>query len=486
MFLGTVLLLALLPAIETVQDPDFWWHIGVGDWILTHHQIPHIDLFTYTVSTHEFIAHEWLSETIIAILFRNLGMGAVALFFGAVTWLGFFFILKTMKKQSFPFIGIALLIGLLAGNPIWGPRPQMITFAGAAFVLYALKHYRDYGQKKILYPLPFIFIIWANCHAGFVIGLGFLVLFLMVEVFERKFLKTPKTFAIKPLVVITVLSFMAIAINPNFLEIYLYPIKTLGNSALQNLVDEWKSPNFHDHAFLAYEAMILLIITLLVGAKGKLKLFEAALLLITLDLSLHAVRNIVLFVVVAIPSLAFLLETNWNQYIAPHWNPKPPPKTVLTGSINLAVLFLIAIIITPFILPALVQSPTGKITNANFPVQAINSLHGTPPPGRVFNQFQWGGYMTYRLPQTKIYIYGETTLLGNDFLNEYEAVVTLKPNYEKILSDRQITWIIYATGAPLEVALETNPEWHITHKDKQATILVRQTVQTNNYLSNFP
>jgi hypothetical protein len=59
----------LIAAIQPVPDPDFWWHLPTGNWILSHHAVPRHDLFTLTVWDHRWITHEWLSEVILALLY---------------------------------------------------------------------------------------------------------------------------------------------------------------------------------------------------------------------------------------------------------------------------------------------------------------------------------------------------------------------------------------------------------------------------------
>ncbi|HEV1998466.1 MAG TPA: hypothetical protein VGR61_10100, partial [Candidatus Dormibacteraeota bacterium] len=66
MFLGAVLLAVIVPAFQPLADPDFFWHVKVGEWILGHHAIPLHDLFTATVANHPFVAHEWGSEVIMS------------------------------------------------------------------------------------------------------------------------------------------------------------------------------------------------------------------------------------------------------------------------------------------------------------------------------------------------------------------------------------------------------------------------------------
>ncbi|MFZ0180665.1 MAG: hypothetical protein WAL84_12465, partial [Candidatus Dormiibacterota bacterium] len=67
-------------------DPDFWWHVLVGDRILDG-SFPHTDPFTFTAAGHAFTPQEWGSEVIYALLL-HLGMWAVICLMAVVTVAG--------------------------------------------------------------------------------------------------------------------------------------------------------------------------------------------------------------------------------------------------------------------------------------------------------------------------------------------------------------------------------------------------------------
>src|SRR5665213_3636122 len=45
-----------------VTDPDFWWHLASGKYMVTNHLIPRRDVFSLTARDHRWIMHEWLTE----------------------------------------------------------------------------------------------------------------------------------------------------------------------------------------------------------------------------------------------------------------------------------------------------------------------------------------------------------------------------------------------------------------------------------------
>src|SRR5580698_3621489 len=61
--LAAVLILTGAVGLDALSDPDVWWHIRLGDWIIAHHQIPTGELFAYTAFGNPLVAHEWLARS---------------------------------------------------------------------------------------------------------------------------------------------------------------------------------------------------------------------------------------------------------------------------------------------------------------------------------------------------------------------------------------------------------------------------------------
>lgn len=492
---GITLLLLLGVAVQPMQDPDFFWHVAAGDWIAAHGRVPTRELWTWTIPGRPWVAHEWLSELVMSTLLRHLGLGAVVLLFGLLVFLGLLLIWRAARDVPYPIRAGATLLGLAAANPILGPRTQMITFALSAAVLLLLRRHRETGSARWLLGLPPIFLLWANAHAGFVIGLAFIGAHLAGETLAAlpgggASLAAAWRARLRPPAAALLGSVAATLANPNLWRIYLYPLGALSNAALQRLVDEWKSPDFHAHQWIPYEAMILLTLALFAAAPSLRRATgrplphptDVILVLATLDLSLHAVRNVVLFAAAATPVLATLLAAAWEAGRGRLPALHEPPRRPLTGAINLGLLILVGAVVGLATLPRLRQSPDGRIIRDHFPVATVDALAADPPPGRVFNGFGWGGYLIWRDPQRPVYVYGETELMGDALLDEYDSVVTLQPRFREILAARQVEWVLFPSGTPLAVALASDPQtWALARDDGQAAVLVRRDDATREW-----
>src|ERR1035437_510046 len=481
--LGAVLLALSIPAFQTISDPDFFWHIKEEQWILQN-GFPHHDLFTYTVSQHPFITHEWLSEVIMSFLFFSIGSGAVVMFWGFVIWFGFLGILLTVdKKVPYIFIGITMVLGVAAGQAIWSPRTQRITFTFTVILLLLLRKYRTDLNRKWIYPLPLLFLIWVNAHGGFFLGLGILGLYLIgMSFLYRKDLRKIKAFLL-----IGISCFMVVLINPSFIWIYPYSIQTQFSSVQQSLIVEWASPNFHSGDVFFFEVMFLLLIVALIFNRRRIHFLDVLLLVVGIVLAFQSVRHIAIFVVIVTPILAELLGGIWETYKSHFPKYREPPRVKLIAIINCITLFLVFAVASSYLLPALRAPLESKEIKQNFPVDAITFMQHRKSPGNVFNVYHWGGYFVYRLwPAQKAYIYGDAAVLGDSFLKEFAGVDEVQPGYKAVLDKYKVNWILFQTDSPLVVVLSKDSEWGILYKDKVATILVRRSSVSSGYIPTKP
>ena len=70
--LSMVFVLAVRQSVEI--DPDLWWHLKAGQQMIDTRNIPHTDDYSFTKQGSEWVAHEWLSEVILATIYRLTGL----------------------------------------------------------------------------------------------------------------------------------------------------------------------------------------------------------------------------------------------------------------------------------------------------------------------------------------------------------------------------------------------------------------------------
>jgi hypothetical protein len=59
-------------------DPDLWWHIVVGRWILSHKALPTVDYWNMFSGTTPWRAYSWSHEIVFAWVDRIWGVAGLA------------------------------------------------------------------------------------------------------------------------------------------------------------------------------------------------------------------------------------------------------------------------------------------------------------------------------------------------------------------------------------------------------------------------
>lgn len=481
----------LIAAIQPVTDPDFWWHVTTGNWILSHHAVPRQDLYTFTVRDHRWITHEWLSEVLMSALYAVGRLPLLSLTFGAVTSAGFLLVYRAIDRRiNFVIAGLTLALGVAAANPIWGPRIQMITFALTALTYLWVKRYCE-GSSRALFLLPAVILLWVNLHAGFVLGYAILGLALLVEG-GRYLLRRPgaMTFPrLRAMAAILAASVAVAIINPNGWDIYLYPFQTGGSAEQQRLIVEWFSPNFQMSQIWAFEAMIFLIIGGLALAR-RIELRQFLLLLLGLGLALHSVRNLSLFMLVAVPALADYAQQA-RERISLRWPRRVPKTTPVTFGLNVGMIVLVLAIVAAASLPSLVQRADGKLVARDFPIKAADFLVQHPPPGHMLNVYGWGGYLIFRLnaqnTSQPVFIFGDAALDGDQLLRDYDHLQSLGQDQAQLFERYQINWVIFHSNDPIITELRQirnapgTTGWFELKTFDKATIMMRDTPANRAY-----
>jgi hypothetical protein len=484
LFLVGIFLAILRQFVQPIFDPDFWWHLRTGQWILDNHALPTHDLYTFTVSNHAWTTHEYLIEVIMWLAWSYGGNVAISVGFGLLTWWAFWFIYKTADgpRQPFVIVGTGLALGTIAGAAIWGPRSQMITFFFSCLQLYWLEGYLR-GRSRALQWFPLLMVLWTNLHGGFVIAFVWFGIAIVAEGVHWFFDRESQLHRrhLRMLGIVTAASALAVVANPHGIGLYLYSYQTQFSPAQQKLIVEWFSPDFHEFATRPFELMILLLV---VGfTVRRPSLYQLLLTMATLVLALQSVRHIVLFVAATTPVLIAVYADIWRLYglaawrrfaDAREWRIRMPERTPL--------LAIVIVLIAGVVAFRAGQDLTSQdqFTRTTYPVAAADWLAAHPDVGtRMYNQYGWGGYLVYRFypdSNRRVFAFGEAALMGDDFLREYQDVQTLRPNWQQILDKYHVDYVVYNKGEALANVLASEPDrWTLVYSDDVAVIYVRRS-----------
>ncbi|MBT8477655.1 MAG: hypothetical protein KJO06_01965, partial [Gemmatimonadetes bacterium] len=97
---------------------------------------------------------------------------------------------------------------------------------------------------------------------------------------------------------------------------------------------------------------------------------------------------------------------------------------------------------------------------------------GFLPPGAVYNDFTWGGYLLYAWPEVPVFIDGQTDFYGEELTREHQAIRFIKPGWQQLLRDRGIRWLLVPPDDPLAGALRLLDDWDLYYSDDTAAVYI--------------
>jgi len=196
--------------------------------------------------------------------------------------------------------------------------------------------------------------------------------------------------------------------------------------------------------------------------------------------ALLAARNIAPFALVCAPVLARharpALE-RWRERMG--WDrtrqaASRPGLAWLNISILTAVIALAALWIVASVLPATQQ----KAERERLPVAAVDWIESHRPAGLMFNSYNWGGYLIWRLwPDYKVYVDGRTDLYDDAFLRDYLKAAGAQTDFEALLERDDVDWVIVEAGSAFGASLSRDANWANVYRDEMAVIYTRKELE---------
>jgi hypothetical protein len=481
-FLGIFLILLLKSGSILLADGDTGYHIRTGEYIIQNWTIPTHDLFSYLAPPPAWIAHEWLSEVIMAVIYRASGLSGIVICFSLFLALTHVLLYRSLKSTC---SDIVLVIGITAvavatSSSHWLARPHIFSLALTLVWYQALDDYQFRHRNTLIY-LPPLMLLWVNLHGGFVIGLLLLVIYACGNFL--RFLTAPPSIAeqssdkAKQLALSAVLCTAVAVINPHGYNILLFPFKLTSDRVLMDGISEFLSPNFHQA--LPFKYMLLLLIASLAWSRARLHPIEVGVIVLLTYMALYSVRYVPLFAIIVSRPLLRMLDGVFTRM---------PPRLLQVyerRSHNLAIL---EASMSHYLWPAIAISVTVALANVGFihfefsktrfPVAAVEFLKREAVTGNIFNLDEFGDYMIFAAwPQYKVFIDGRSDMYGANRVNDYRKIADGQPEWQETIDKYDISWVFFDPRSPIAAILKSQKNWSLIYTDEVASIFVRNNAQ---------
>lgn len=474
---GTAGLLAVgAIAMEPGIGLDAWWHMASGRWMVEHGQVLTTDAFSFTRLGEAWVHPGWPVDLLLYAVHAVGGAGGLNLLVAAVFTAAFGLVWRLLSGP--PLLRVAvLLLAAMTSAVAATPRPLVFSLLLFAAFVWVLERDRQ-SRTWLVWALPAGMAVWANVHGAFAAGLALIGLYLAGEAADAvlRSRRSPGSWhdrrrGLGRLAAVLVLSVGAVAVNPFGWEMLAYPARTLAVDSLGAVIQEWQPPDFTALESLPLLGMLVAGSAALARSPRPVHPTEVLLVAAFGCLSLTAVRHAPLFAVVAAPVLArhaagLLPARLAGRAPARTASGRPPSRAGPAAVVALSLLLAAGAA-----LPALTPAGNAAATRELIPVEAVKALERHRPPGHVFHDYDWGGYLIWTLQGSHpTYIDGRTDLFGDTLMREYLATRAARPGWQETLKARGIRTALIDADAPLAQAL-TRAGWRTLYRDRQAVLL---------------
>ncbi len=463
--------------IYPIEDPDLWWLLGAGAYMVQHRAFLTTDPFSATAAGAPWLNHAWGFELLLYGVYLLGGTTALILLqalFAVATFAVVYWLLRREGAgRSVALAGIAL--GALATRGFWLPRPQLVTYLLLAVFWAFFREYRA-GRSDRLAWLPPITAVWANLHGGFMVGPAVLGLGFVGEVVDRAFAggaPAPTAGRLRRLALIGVACGVAAFANPFHYRAVLFPFQVLGDELAQAFIIEWASPAFQDAQVILLEGLVGLALILLLRSPRPGSAGDLIVLVAFLHFALHARRNLPLLVIILLPIVA--------RTVAEAMAERVPALGGLAGrlrqrlAIGVAAGLLLLVMWSAYPFSALAELAPRLGVAPIFPESAVQFLKRERPPGSLYNDYGWGGYLIWRLyPDYRVSIDGRVAVYGPQRFADHLEVNDVRPRWRETLKRLGFELVLTRARSRLATVLRASPDWAVLHEDELAVVFGRR------------
>ncbi len=454
--------LMIVAGARLLGDPDIYWHVVVGDWIVAHRAFPQVDPFSLTMAGQPWIAKEWGSQLLYAGAYHLGGWAGVAILAAAAIGLTFALLARFMARTLSPIAAMmSVMAAMLLAAPHIVARPHVLAMPFMVLWVGGLVTAADRTRAPSLFLLP-LMVAWANLHAGFTLGLALIIPLAIDAVWHAK--PHERRHLALLWLRFCALAVAAACVTPYGPQSILMTVRVLGLGPALGIVNEWKPQDFAQIG--AFEIVLLGAFGFALYRGIKLPPLRIVLALGLVHMALAHVRNGELVALLVPMIIARPLNAQLGAYAKENQDGDVGAmpfdlRLVLAGTL-IALLGIAGLASARPLAPEKAVSPRGA-------VDAIEAAHIT----RIFNDYDFGGYLVAR--GLRPFIDGRTELYGGAFTARENAAVTLEDlsGFLKLLRQYDIQATLLNPARPANALLDRMPGWRRLYADNTAVVYVR-------------
>jgi hypothetical protein len=452
--------------------PDLPWLEAAGHWILDNGRLPASDPFSWTAYERPWVLYQWGFETAIAAVERAAGHAGLAVVFA---WAALaIYLLAPIHAASArapaPLAVAVAAAGLVIVSVNLSIRPMIATSAGllVQHLLIGRLRERRIGPLAACLAIVLLYAVWANLHTGFAIGLLALLLALVGDSAERRFLPAdvaPWAPPVPPGRLAALLGFATLgsAMTPYGPALHVYLVEMAGDAAINARIDELRGADF---ALLQFRLFLVLGILLIAASmRGRRVLRPADLL--TCAVAMVATLMAARFVVWAALYFALLLP----GALARAW----PAVNLVAPRIDRPLILTLAAVSAmapPLLAWRGLADPLGAdCARLERAIRAYEAERLSSD--RLLTDPVSGSCMISIAPDIRVFIDTRFDFYGGEFSTSALDLLALKRGWRAQLDHWRIDAAVLDRRRPLAEALAIDPHFLILYRDDEAVVVRR-------------
>ena len=467
--LGVLLYAAFLS--KGPWDSDYYWHVTTGE-LIANGQFPRTDPFSFTWGGMPWTLHEWLSELLIFRLVDGIGyMGAVYVFafMPGIAMAILAFALHRLGLRTAAVVAAHLAVGA-AGHPVRDAAAPGAVLDHVRASSSAGSSTCGPDRARWILVLPPLFIVWANLHGLWVIGLVVLAVYTVLSLVGL----TPMSGA-TPLGAGDGAARDARGrrSRPEGPSLLLYPLRYVdaGDWGMAN-ISEWQSPDFHDPAH--WPLLIFMAATAIFG-RWRVPWWMSILSFLGIAMTLIALRNGAVAAIMGAPGAGGRDRRRPARLAADRSARHPLGSPASGGSSSSSWRRSSRSPGWSSSSRAIPRPRSRESIERELPVQGVELLLSEVPDGRILSWYGWGGYVIGTMYDhgARVFVDGRNDMYDDSILEEYNLVRGAEPGWEEIPDRYEVDAMVFPPFEAISKGPAVAAGWCEAYRDDNEVVFLR-------------
>jgi hypothetical protein len=472
--------------LTPIANGDVWTNLAVGGDILAGGGFPATEKYSATAAGRPFVAYEWLSAVVFALVHQLAGApGLILLRFAAgLACLGFvYFALEPKLRRHAAVLPLLVLASYLLFVRAQ-VRPHLFSLVLVSALCFALERWRRTRRwREILWLVP-AHAIWANLHGAFLFGIVLLAaasgVVGLLALSARADGDEPYTMRdASQLGGVAIGGLLASLLNPYGAGVFEVAFRISETSRyISDTVWEWQSPlatgpgRFWFPFYGLDLALLWSCLLLRLRLREKRWLDFLIAFLVTFQ-SLRATRFVPYLAIFSVPIIARCL----HDLTSPAWRAREERLRPRLSA--LLLVFMLATTVGPLS----AYSPRHKRelglgVSEKFPFEEVEFIKRLGLEGTIYNEYIDGGPLIYGLyPAVRPLMDSRIDVYGDALSREWDESRATPEAFFRYLRKYDANLVLLAKwwkgNDKIYKALRRNPYWKHVYESDDRALFVR-------------